>query len=144
MLLENTPPSSNDRMKRVVWCPASTFPAPRRLVKDCSGHFGHFLSKVWPQTIPGALAGRQSLQSILEATSVEGIAGVPQVAARRMMSQGLGGGAARGGGTWGHVRGQSGGAGVTKQSDKPQLVITWLVLPLPIVEVRLNNTIKID
>lgn len=40
--------------------------------------------------------------------------------------------------------GQFGGAGVTKQSDKPQLVITWLVLPLPIVEVRLNNIIKID
>lgn len=86
----------------------------------------------------------ESPRGIPEATSVEGIAGVPRVAARRVTSQGSGGGAARGGGTWGHTRGRSGGAGVTKQSDKPQLVITWLVLPLPIVEVRLNNTIKID
>lgn len=86
----------------------------------------------------------ESPRGVPEATSVEGIGGVAQVAARRVTSQGLGGGAARGGGTRGHVQGRSGRAGVTKQSDKPQLVITWLVLPLPIVEVRLNNTIKID
>ncbi|MPC25864.1 hypothetical protein E2C01_018987 [Portunus trituberculatus] len=132
-------------MKRVVWCPAAAFPAPRRLLKDCSGRFGHFVSKLWQQTIPGAPTGRQPLQDIPEATSVEGVAGVPRAAARRVTSQGSGEarlGVAVHGATCGE--GQLGGAGVTKQSDKPQLVITWLVLPLPIVEVRLNNTIKID